>query len=1194
MNAKSLVPSKRKLTFLIIIISLIAIFFCGYYFYYIPGNKAILHKNGFVILEDIQKNIKDRNGDMQKLFSSFLKNKRVPELTGTIKGLQLILDSSKIGGTVFLDSSIKTIDKNMGGVLLTKIAGDTFIYQTNNLRADQAQVLVPAKNFMEPILAYQKKELFSAYLLISKDAGLIYIDPELAMVPGIIPDSLIYSNRESLFAGIKDIKVEDVGYKMFYYPFKLGNEQIYLCGFLKTESYLNDLSKVPVTFIYPIVIALLLIIMLLPIIKFYVIGKDEHIIYVDFVLGVLSFFVGTAMFTLIIIQVLLLLSGDIRARENLGLLSTKIDRSFKNELSSAYHQLNKIDSTLHSLQIANSGIKNDSLTTSTLLKEYFSVHAKEANLYFNFDRIAWVNSSGKQLFKAQIDTAKPVLTNVAERNYFKIFKTRGGYALPNEPGARFGFEPINSWTNGEFSIIISKKSLLDSIYIATISTQMYSVTQSILPPGFGFCIIDNDGNILLHSEMNRNLQENFFTKTEPSRQIKEGVASRQHSFFSSIQMNGKTNAINIDPIVNTPLHLVTFYDKGYIVPVNMRIFSFSAIFCIISFFICLLLWLGVFRKKYPANKVLYTRLRNLQWVIPQKKDVKFYTISSVFLLVFLLLSLPVIFVLGNYLISNYTILILVLLLPVNIFSGLFVINFRVKKDIVSDTDNTINISPQKALKAVVVQVLASTLAYYMSYNADYPLSYGFWVYQLFFTILLIAFFLMPKKILQSLYLFQENYLSLYCVFVTILIVCLSVLPASVYTWYAHNQEIVQSVKKEQLYLANAIQQRAGQQAIYYKNRYQLNPSPDYFRKLELSYGIYNIYNDSILIDSKTPPSKYDAQGSGYEKFYFSIAKDIGNNYYDPLLMPALKDNSTDSAWYWYKEKDTMSFWYPIYAHPFSDSKLLGTNNGPLKIVSIFPHRYTFVVASAKGILLFLIIFIFIYGLFLLLRYVSERLFLKKFIDDTENNSLPSNRAFVLFTAYKEFKERMGQAVVLINESDIKTLQKDYEIFKPVQDSLKMYQQEKIMITALKNFSGFYDFIWDICTPNEKYLLLNHAKNGFVNFKNTEVITHLIQVGIFVIRFEEMQLFSASFRAYILSKKHSAETKELLKEFQQSSTWQTFRMPLLIILLTVALFIFFTQEQTFQKIMAMVAGISSIASLILKFFTDGGNLFSSKK
>ena len=92
-------------------------------------------------------------------------------------------------------------------------------------------------------------------------------------------------------------------------------------------------------------------------------------------------------------------------------------------------------------------------------------------MYYNFDRITWTDSTGQQKFRAQVDGNKNVLTNVEERKYFQVIKNGGGYPLPGEPSARFGFEPVNSWTNGEFSIIISKKSQLKQWHIASISTK---------------------------------------------------------------------------------------------------------------------------------------------------------------------------------------------------------------------------------------------------------------------------------------------------------------------------------------------------------------------------------------------------------------------------------------------------------------------------------------------------------------------------------------------------------------------------------------------------------------------------------------------------------------------------------------------------------------------------------------------------
>ncbi|MGZ4049884.1 MAG: hypothetical protein ACXVNN_11005, partial [Bacteroidia bacterium] len=77
-------------------------------------------------------------------------------------------------------------------------------------------------------------------------------------------------------------------------------------------------------------------------------------------------------------------------------------------------------------------------------------------------------------------------------------------------------------------------------------------------------------------------------------------------------------------------------------------------------------------------------------------------------------------------------------------------------------------------------------------------------------------------------------------------------------------------------------------------------------------------------------------------------------------------------------------------------------------------------------------------------------------------------------------------------------------------------------------------------------------------------------------------------------RNSPEMYQMQKKFQQNSAWQSFRIPILVILLGIALFIFFTQEETFQKLTAIVAGVSSVLSLLLKFFADGGRSGVAKK
>lgn len=1202
-------PSSRRLTFSLIILSLAAIFLTGYYFYFIPRNRNILQKNGFGILDNIRKNILDRN---EYLETSFINIIGEPKLNGSIKDivqLQQQLDNYTIGGkiieTKYTPKGKADTLKNIpslsnaftngadSSVYLSAISHDSLFYQPVMFKQPFYSIYVPAKNFLAPLLAYQKNELFESYVLIGKTTGLLYMDAELAINPGIIEDSLVPKGNKALFAGIREINIKGVEYKMFYYPFKLGKAHYQLCGFLKAETYFNKLHQVPVTFIYPIVIALILIIMLLPIVKFYLMGKDEHVKYTDFILGILSFAGGTAMLTIIIIQVLLLWGADIRTKGYLENLSAQIDSSFTQELTRAYAQLDQVDLLANKFRdstgILKAGDKKN-YNVSPLLNEYFERNCNNhSDCYYYFNRLSWVDAAGNQRMKGQFDSIEPVYTNVAARNYFKQLKNNDGFFLPGLPYANYGLEPVNSWTNGEFSIIISMKSRLENGFIATMSAQMPSVTQTIMPPGFGFCMMDAEGKVMLHSEMNRSLLENFIDKTEPSRPMTEALKSRQESYFQDLNLYGKNNALLIKPIAATPFYLATFYDKGYIVPVNMRILTFSVLFCIISFMTCLLLWLGIFRRKRAGNLFLHDPMYYLNWVMPKEKNVKFYILSTAFLIAYLVIQLMMIFSFNYFEISNYAILILVVLLPVNVFCGLFIINYRVEKDTHQQDSSEDSPHPKKAITAIVLQPLAVAIIYWASVSSGYPLQSAFWYFEIFFFIFLCLITLLPRNTFKFLYKTSRNYLCLYSRFATFLLACISILPASLYTWYAHNQEIIQSVKKEQLYLSNALRQRSVQNFIFMQKRNALQLPPNYYRQLQYNEGIYKIFGDVITPGANRQIHNKDDR---YERFYFSVANAIGSNYYDPQLIPALRDNATGNAWQWTSsdKKDSLSFWYSLYQDP-----TLRSTDKSLKITSAYPNRFLFAAPSFRGILLLITIAGFLYGLYLLLRYMSERLFLRKYIQGLQDtNNPPSNGIEGFFEKYKTLKEKMGITTGSVQATDMAAFRNEYDFYKPAQHHLSIYNQESNMIAAQDKYKDFYMFIWNKCDAREKYMLLDFAQNGFVNFKNTEVIYRLFQKGIFIVMNEEVKLFSASFRSFVLLQIQNPEITRLQKEFQQGSSWQTFRIPLLMVLLMVAAFIFFTQEQTFQKISALVAGVSTIFSLVLKYFSDGTGLFSSAK
>ncbi|MFT3681164.1 MAG: hypothetical protein QM791_12880 [Ferruginibacter sp.] len=1199
MNTKSLIPSGRRITGLIAIISVIAIFFISYNFYFIPGNRDVVHKNGFLILENISRNITERNRYFETSFETVLKPGDTSVKAAT-SHLQKQLDNYNTGGKIFLAKDFfKTTDTaravNDTSVFLAAIRHDSLFYLSHNPKGNKYGVYVPAASFMTPLLDGEKTELFESFLVRGNVSGLVYNDPSVT-INTAFTDSIMFKNGKALFPGIRDVDIKGIAYKMFYYPFMLGKEQVQLCGFLKSGAYTGKLHYVPITFIYPVIIILLLVLILLPMVKFYIMDKNEYVSYRDFALAAVSFFAGAAIITIIIIQVLLLLAADVRIKDNLVTITDSVENNFTRELRQAYFTLDSIDSLVSTYKTATGQDSvipiekrsHDTAIIPQLVKNYLKQNNHPGNIYYDFSRISWVNSAGWQKIKVNMDNESPVYTNVETRNYFRTLHNGNGYTLPGT-AETFCLEPVNSWTNGDFIVIISKKSRFGNESIVTLSTRMNSMVQTILPPGYGFCLVDEDGKVLLHSETNRNLQENFIEKINPSRALTEAMRSRQDDFFRSVNLYGKTSAVAIKPVAAMPFHLIGFYDKGYIIPVNMRILAFSLLFFLVNTFTCILLWFIFFRRKYQGNEMLFHPMLYLKWLVPKETNMRFYILSEYFLGAYLFLQVVVIFSFDFSTVNNFSILMMILLLPVNVLSGIYVINYKVRQGMDDINKEAFAGTRKRIVYAISVQFAISMLLVFACYASGYPVQENFIWVSISFNALLWVMFLLPANTFNFCYKTSWSYMHHYTMYAGLVILSLTALPVSIFTWYAHNQEITQTVKKNQLGLAVALEKRAENN---YRHLRQLNAAGAdraYLDSLQLKAGIYKIYNDTFSIeDFKNSSSNCK---STFEKLYFSVANEIANNYYDPQMMPALKDTAADTAWYWVNQDRVLKYTSSIYSHPVDT--FIKSDKKALIIRSHLPARYKVINVWQGIVFLVILVLIVLITLYMMLRHIANSLFLRKFVPAVVPGGERVEKTAQLFREYKAFAESKGQAVQLNENAVLQDLLTEHVLFEDKPASKDYYELEKTMFAAVDKYKGFYTYLWSRCTDKEKYLLMNFASNAFANFKNTEVLYRLLKSGILTVDDEEVQLFSASFRAYILKQKTSDEMLALNKNVKQEATWQLFRMPLLLTIFGIALFVFLTQEEAFQKVTALLTGLTGIISLALKFFTDGSGLFSSK-
>ena len=411
------------------------------------------------------------------------------------------------------------------------------------------------------------------------------------------------------------------------------------------------------------------------------------------------------------------------------------------------------------------------------------------------------------------------------------------------------------------------------------------------------------------------------------------------------------------------------------------------------------------------------------------------------------------------------------------------------------------------------------------------------------------------------------------------------MPAGLFTWYSHNQEILQAVKKDQLSLAVSLDNRGN--GIY--SQLGALPdsvvSPEIIDRLHYGRGIYPAPDPAIRREwGIIRPPKSD---SGYENFYFAISDQISNDYYNEGFIPALKDTSWDRSWIWARNGDT-SLLFRYSMKPDTGRKM----NGPvfasqagmelLNIRSNIPQRYIYLSDGLKLTMVILIVLILLCALYLLIRRISEGVFLKKFI---EYGSRLGQQIFPPY--YTEYQHGHGREEIHGEKLKDQVAEIVFD-YTPGPSEKKMNENEQYTISKLQEWKEYYAFILHKCSPSERYLLYNFAASGFINYKNVAEIYRLLDARILRVREEEIRMFSIGFRAYMLKNYLQHGEKGVAKHVGKRSAWQTFKTPFMVLLLAVAAFVFFTREEAWQRFSALITGLSTSIPLLFSLFRNGGS------
>jgi hypothetical protein len=1149
----------RKYGLLLSSLIVLAIFFGGFFLFFVPANRETQNQYGFLILRTIQSDFQSKINAKGKIISNNLKNSSEQQSD--------VLKYNDAAWTKFLGINIEEYkpDTARKNHRIRKNSGETLTAQFEEITDDnlefgfssQGKEFTITSNVYDILDGITKKyanDFFQHFLLLQINDSMgtpIYLSDKLSLGDDIKINEFLPESGGGFYPGIRDISLGDIRYKLFYTPVSLNGSPYALCGFRDNQDYQHTLNQVPVKFIFPIAIVFFLLLIILPLIKLYIMDREEKINFWDFAGFAFALFIGTMFITNVIIQAVLLKDGEIKTQSQLRSLSKQIDSSFRHELINAYSQLNMIDSVGKDF--------NDKDFTGNLLHYITSRTYNGEKYYYNFDRVAWTDTNGKQIMKGQLDGQSPVYTPVGERNFFKDFFLNHPLRLPDSDTALFTLEPVNSLVDGYFRFIVAKRSKNPRAFITQLSTIPYSFTQVVLPPGFGFCLINNDGEVQVHSDSIRNKNENFFDEVNDSRAIKGAVTAHQELYVQNLKFYTRENATLLTPMKGLPYQLIVFYDNGYIVPVNMRILTFSLIFSLAFIFAYILFLCILFFRHHSQRPLLFTGFDYLYWLLPKSKYIHIYQVSLFYILIYMLGVLSFSFLINSFLRNNnHTLLILLFQTPVNIPLGVFIIVNAL------DGENNIKIS-----RLLIILAFFHLLYILFSFGLRNEVPGALIIFDCLLILLLILININANKLKYVIEIRGLSYFSWYTLLVESIVISLSVLPSSLFSYYAYNQEILQGIKKNQLHIAVGIENRANGIYGLLHGIDSILPS-GIIDSLRYGRGIFS--PDTLRINLDTGFAILKNPDPVYDRFYFRIADAVSNDYYKTTYLPALKDHSRDRFRNWRISfnGDSLHLSYLLEA----DTGFATPRN--LRLDSRIPSRYDFFKDGLNFILLVLMKIALLLALYILIRQILRGVFLRKYlhIKSSSTHGLPYFEEYVKskgMHAGQKVDPQLTESIILHTES-------------PNRRDLDLTEHR--ILENMMRWKDYYEFVMSQCEPREKRLLFNLAKTGFINYKNSVEIYHLLDDAVLVAANSRIRLFSQGFRAYLLNIYSMEADPDMSKMLKRKSSWENFKRPFMILLIGFACLIFFTQQEAWQRISALLAALTTSIPALLDMFRSG--------
>lgn len=364
-------------------------------------------------------------------------------------------------------------------------------------------------------------------------------------------------------------------YVLFTQPYTLarpvrgtkdGGSQWVVCGLVSASRFRYDVSAVSTTIILLGIAIALLVLCCWPFLRIALIDPAQALTITDVVLIIMCTIVGAGVLTLALLDVFAYRGITATADDQIEKFSGTVDSDFGCDVVRAMHVL-----SLAEERTRGPALRNISNPTQPLPVEL--VDDPGVGEYPYIDSIAWIDDDGMQKARFARILPSPRL-DVSGRQYFHLAKLERTWSVEGVP---YVLEWVRSKATGEVRAVLAKKTkdaiawdqLSDAekakatpppFTVIAMSTDLIDITDAVPPPGVQMAIIDENGEVIYHSDTQRIGYENFFAEADRNMDLRAAVVARRARLVSATYW-GEDQSMYVRPLTGSSWTLVTFRAK---------------------------------------------------------------------------------------------------------------------------------------------------------------------------------------------------------------------------------------------------------------------------------------------------------------------------------------------------------------------------------------------------------------------------------------------------------------------------------------------------------------------------------------------------------------------------------------------------------------------------------------------------------